>query len=69
MESGKITFYSYEKKFGFIKDENNTHEDFFFHYTDTRYIDIVIGDHVSFDIVKSTIKPGKLCATNVNIIE
>ena len=51
MYTGKIKFYSRDKGFGFIEQDNGN-EDLFFHFTSLINTDDIIGDgdQVSYDV-------------------
>ena len=64
---GKIKFYSTEKGYGFIFDEN--HGDLFFHITDVNGADAPsVGDIITYEI-KNDAKNNKPKAIDVTIIE
>jgi len=64
MTKGKIKYYNAGKGFGFITADE-TKEEFFFHCKELLYEPCGINDRVSFIVTKSEIKPGKLCATEI----
>lgn len=67
MTKGTVRFFS-EKGYGFVQSaENETKEDFFYHVKNVKYDPVMIGDQVTFEVVKSKTKPGKLEAVNVQI--
>ena len=65
MTTGKISFFNYERLFGFIRIDDPPHEEFFFHLNECLYKDIQEGDRVSFHVEKSKNKAGKFCCCGV----
>ena len=68
MTTGTVTFYDPVKGFGFVRADE-TNEDFFFHHKMLLYEPCVQNDHVQFEVIKSKLKPGKLCAIEVQKID
>jgi len=68
MTTGTIKFYNSEKGFGFVT-ANETKEDFFFYFKTLLYEPCMLGDKVTFKVVKSRKYPGKLEASEVLIAQ
>jgi cold shock CspA family protein len=72
MTQGIIKWYSEAKGFGFITCNEVTKEglkeDMFFHFKQLNYSPCQMGDKVTFDTQRSDRKPGKLVATNIDIL-
>lgn len=68
MSTGKIKFFNQDKNYGFLVDDE-TKEDYFFHGSQLQDFLIASEDKVSFEIVKSRVRAGSLCAEGVRKIE
>lgn len=68
MQDGIIKWYKEDRQYGFVIVNDELKETYFFHRSDCLYTDLKGGDLVTFDIIKSVIKPGQLCAVNLRKI-
>lgn len=68
MVTGEVVFFHDEKKYGFVKSDDEIGEQFFFHINNCYYRNIVKGDLVTFEVAKSFNKPGSLMAIDVRKI-
>lgn len=68
MTTGVIKFYAKDKGFGFLR-ANESGEEFFFSYKSLLYEPCLMDDKVTFIVIKSRQKPGKLEATEIQILE
>lgn len=69
METGEVVFYNNEKGFGFIRSDDSSETEIFFHIRESLYKKITIGDEVIFKIVPSKNKPGSFIAVDVEKIK
>ena len=66
-EYGKIS--SYNGVFGFITPERDDARDVFTHESELTYSPVHRGDRVSYDLAPDKFKPGKMCATQVRLVD